>query len=201
LARRWQMLFLSIQMKRTFFITFLALFGQVFFAQTSAKKAPANPPATKKARQGQAGKTTTKPATTAPATVVPASTADDNNPYVLAQKMPEYPNGGSEGMIEFIQEHLEYPMTEKQADIQGTILMQFIVEKDGSLSDIKAIKSVPNGENLEKEAARVIRMMPKWKPGMQDGYNVRVYKNVPFYFVLAKKKPHTTNHTNTHPHK
>jgi TonB family protein len=109
-------------------------------------------------------------------------------PYVLATKMPEFSNGGSEGMIGFIQEHLEYPMAEKKADIQGTILMQFIVEKDGSLSDIRAIKSVPGGENLEKEAARVIRMMPKWKPGMQDGQPVRVYKNVPFYFVLAPKK-------------
>lgn len=118
-------------------------------------------------------------------------------PYVLATQMPEFPNGGSEGMIEFIQNHLEYPMAEKQADIQGTILMQFIVEKDGSLSDIRAIKSVPGGENLEKEAARVIRLMPKWKPGMQDGKTVRVYKNVPFYFVLAPKKSKPQNNTHT----
>src|SRR4051812_42968069 len=75
----------------------------------------------------------------------------DDQPYVLATKMPEFP-GGSEAMMEFIQEHLEYPMAEKKADIQGTIMMQFIVERDGSLTDIKAIKSVDKGENLVKEA-------------------------------------------------
>lgn len=119
----------------------------------------------------------------------------DDKPYVLATKMPEFPNGGSEGMIEFIQEHLEYPEAEKKANIQGEIMMQFIVEKDGSLSDIKAIKSVPNGDNLVKEAIRVIKLMPKWKPGMQDGHAVRVYKNVPFYFVLSKRNSHTQHNT------
>lgn len=118
----------------------------------------------------------------------------EDKPYVLATKMPEFPNGGSEAMIDFIQNHLEYPEAEKKADIQGTILMQFIVEKDGSLSDIKAIKSVPGGENLEKEAARVIALMPKWIPGEQDGHKVRVYKNVPFYFVLAKRNKNKTTH-------
>ena len=134
------------------------------------------------------------------ASVLKAQAVDQ--PYVLATKMPEFMNGGSEGMIEFIQEHLEYPMAEKKADIQGTIMMQFIVEKDGTLSDIKAIKTVDKGENLVKEATRVIKLMPKWKAGMQDGHNVRVYKNVPFYFVLAPKRnnpPHTTTTTNPHP--
>lgn len=132
------------------------------------------------------------------------ATADDQ-PYVLATKMPEFADGGSAGMIEFIQDHLEYPEAEKKANIQGTIMMQFIVEKDGTLSDIKAIKSVDKGENLVKEAIRVIKLMPKWKPGMQDGHVVRVYKNVPFYFVLAQRKtnpsanPHPT--TTPHPHK
>jgi periplasmic protein TonB len=129
-----------------------------------------------------------------------------DQPYVLATVMPQFP-GGSEAMIEFIQEHLEYPMAEKKADIQGIITMQFIVEKDGSLSDIKAVKSVDKGENLVKEAIRVIKLMPKWTPGMQDGHNVRVYKNVPFYFVLAPKKQasqsqssHPTNSNQVKPH-
>lgn len=122
--------------------------------------------------------------------------AEDDKPYVLATKMPEFP-GGSEAMIEFIQDHLEYPEAEKKADIQGTIMMQFIVEKDGTLSDIKAVKSVDGGDNLVKEATRVIKLMPKWKAGMQDGHNVRVYKSVPFYFVLApKKQSHTQTKSN-----
>ncbi|MGZ3864029.1 MAG: energy transducer TonB [Bacteroidia bacterium] len=117
----------------------------------------------------------------------------DDQPYVLATKMPEFP-GGSEAMMEFIQENLEYPMAEKKANIQGTITMQFIVEKDGSLTDIKVIKSVEHGDNLVKEATRVIKLMPKWKAGMQDLHNVRVYKNVPFYFKLATPKANTTTH-------
>jgi periplasmic protein TonB len=121
----------------------------------------------------------------------------DDQPYVLATKMPEFP-GGSDAMMEFIQENLEYPMAEKKADIQGTIMMQFIVERDGSLTDIKAIKSVDKGENLIKEATRVIKLMPKWKPGMQDGHNVRVYKNVPFYFKLAPKRANSNQTTSTH---
>ena len=128
---------------------------------------------------------------------VPA--VSDDQPYVLATKMPEFSDGGSAGMIEFIQDHLEYPMAEKKANIQGTIMMQFIVEKDGSLSDIKAIKSVEGGDNLVKEAIRVIKLMPKWKPGMQDLHNVRVYKNVPFYFVIAQRKTGSTPHTSPHP--
>jgi protein TonB len=127
--------------------------------------------------------------------------ATDDKPYVLAAQMPQFP-GGSDAMIEFIQEHLEYPMAEKKAGIQGTIMMQFIVEKDGSLSDIKAIKTVDKGENLVKEATRVINLMPKWKPGVQDGQNVRVYKNVPFYFILApKKQTNTTQASTAAPHK
>ncbi len=180
-------------MKQALFIALFALMAPVLFAQSTAKKAPAKKTTPKKT----ATKTTTR-ATATPVTTPTVAPADDNNPYVLATKMPEYPNGGSQGMIEFIQEHLEYPMAEKQLGIEGTIMMQFIVEKDGSLTDIKAIKSVPGGENLDKEAARVIRMMPKWKPGMQDGHNVRVYKNVPFYFVLAKKKNNTNHNTNHH---
>jgi len=125
---------------------------------------------------------------------------NDDQPYVLATKMPEYANGGSQGMIEFIQENLEYPMAEKKANIQGTIMMQFIVEKDGSLSDIKAIDTVSGGQNLVKEAARVIKLMPKWKPGMQDDKPVRVYKNVPFYFVIAQRRTRHA-HTTTQPQK
>lgn len=115
--------------------------------------------------------------------------AEDEQPYVLSTQMPEYP-GGTEAMMEFIQNHLAYPEAEKKANIQGTITMQFIVEKNGTLSNILALKSITGGANLEKEAERVIKLMPKWKPGMQDGHSVRVYKNVPFYFVLAKRKKH-----------
>jgi protein TonB len=125
--------------------------------------------------------------------------AQADDPYVLVTKMPEFP-GGSEAMMDFVMENLEYPMAEKAANIQGTILMQFIVEKDGSLTDIKAIKTVEKGENLVKEATRVIKLMPKWKAGMQDLHNVRVYKNIPFNFKLAPKRTNT-GHTTTTTHK
>jgi len=126
-------------------------------------------------------------------------TTNPEQPYLIATQMPEYPGGGSTTMIEFIQEHLEYPMAEKKANIQGTIMMQFIVEKDGSLSDIKAAQTVDGGENLVKEATRVIKLMPKWKPGVYENKVVRVYKSVPFYFVLAPKRTtNATTHANEH---
>lgn len=117
---------------------------------------------------------------------------NQGEPFLIATKMPQFP-GGTDSMIVFIQNNLDYPLAEKSHNIQGTITVQFIVECDGSLSDIKTVKSVPNGENLNKEAERVVKLMPLWIPGEQDKAKVRVYKSVPFYFVLAqRRKP--TNH-------
>lgn len=93
----------------------------------------------------------------------------------FAEISPE-PMGGMAGWSKFIQRNLRYPDT----DAQGRVFVSFVVERDGSLSNIKILKGV--SPELDAEALRVIRMAPKWKPGMQGGQAVRVQFNIPINF-------------------
>lgn len=93
----------------------------------------------------------------------------------FAEISPE-PNGGMAGWTKFIQRNLRYPDT----DAQGRVFVSFVVERDGSLTDVKILKGV--SPELDAEALRVIRMAPKWKPGMQGGKPVRVQFNIPINF-------------------
>jgi protein TonB len=95
--------------------------------------------------------------------------------YDYAEVSPE-PTGGMAGWAKFIQRNLRYPDT----DAQGRVFVSFVVERDGSLSNIKILKGV--SPELDAEALRVIRMAPKWKPGMQGGQPVRVQFNIPINF-------------------
>ena len=99
--------------------------------------------------------------------------------YMTEPTMPKYP-GGTEKMFEFINENLRWPDTE--ADVQGRVVVLFTVEKDGSLSDIKVAKSLD--PLFDKEAVRVVKSMPKWKPGMDNGEPIRVRSSVPVTFRL-----------------
>jgi len=93
----------------------------------------------------------------------------------FAEISPE-PMGGMAGWSKFIQRNLRYPDT----DAQGRVFVSFVVERDGSLSNVKILKGV--SPELDAEALRVIRMAPKWKPGMQGGQPVRVQFNIPINF-------------------
>ncbi|OKS86235.1 energy transducer TonB [Mucilaginibacter polytrichastri] len=93
----------------------------------------------------------------------------------FAEVSPE-PAGGMAGWAKFIQRNLRYPDTEAQ----GRVFVSFVVERDGSLSNVKIMKGV--SPELDAEALRVIRMAPKWKPGMQAGQPVRVQFNIPINF-------------------
>lgn len=107
-----------------------------------------------------------------------AGTGEGVDPYKVlnyAEVAPE-PNGGMAGWTKFIQRNLRYPDT----DAQGRVFVSFVVERDGSLTDVKIIRSV--SPELDAEALRVIRMAPKWKPGMQGGQPVRVQFNIPINF-------------------
>jgi TonB family protein len=107
-----------------------------------------------------------------------------SNGVIIEPKIPEevYPKfpGGTEKMFEFINENLRWPDTE--ADVQGRVIVLFTVEKDGSLSDIKVAKSLD--PLFDKEAVRVVKSMPKWKPGMDNGEPIRVRFSVPVTFRL-----------------
>lgn len=99
--------------------------------------------------------------------------------------MPEFPN-----MSQWISSNLRYPIIALEYGIQGTVVVAFVVNKDGTLSNLKIKESI--NPNLNKEALRVVKAMPKWTPGKQDGKNVSVKYSIPINFKLqespSKKK-------------
>jgi protein TonB len=108
------------------------------------------------------------------------------NVYKVVEHQPEFP-GGDEAMMKFIQKNIRYPDTERESDVQGRVVVQFVVNEDGSLSDIVVKKSVSPG--IDKEAMRVVSMLPKFKPGTQQGKAVRVQFILPIMFKLATDLP------------
>ena len=101
--------------------------------------------------------------------------------FVSVEQMPEIP-GGKEELFKFISNNLKYP--DMVGDFEGRVIVQFVVEKDGSISDIKVIRSLH--PEYDKEAMRVIKLMPKWLPGNQRGKAVRVSYILPIVFKLQK---------------
>ena len=99
----------------------------------------------------------------------------------IAETNPSFPEGDT-ALMEWIASNIQYPATCKEQGIKGRVYVQFIVEKDGSLSNIKIIRS-PNN-TLSKEAERVLKKMPKWQPGRQRGKAVRVKFTLPITFRL-----------------
>jgi protein TonB len=106
---------------------------------------------------------------------------DNTPPMRFVEEMPE-PIGGMEAMYTFLQSNLRYPEVARNNGIQGTVFVEFVVERDGSITDVKVIVGVY--PELDQEAVRVVRMMPKWKPGRQMGKAVRCYFNIPIRFTI-----------------
>lgn len=102
--------------------------------------------------------------------------------FEVVEQMPEYPNGGMAGLMQFLSKNIEYPTIAQENGTQGRVTVQFVVNKDGSIVDAKVLRGVD--PYLDKEALRVINSMPKWKPGMQRGKPVRVKYTVPVMFRL-----------------
>ncbi|MDR3250799.1 MAG: TonB family protein [Tannerella sp.] len=101
--------------------------------------------------------------------------------FVTAEKMPEFP-GGDAALLKWINEHITYPTIASENGIQGRVFCEFTVNADGSVQDVIAIK--PLDPNLDREALRVLRLLPKFKPGEQRGKPVRVKYSVPVRFQL-----------------
>lgn len=101
--------------------------------------------------------------------------------YDMVEQMPEFP-GGYTQMMEYISTHLQYPEDAQENGIQGRVIVQFVINADGSISDAQiAHKLAPSCDN---EALRLINSMPRWKPGQQGGENVRVKYTIPIVFRL-----------------
>jgi hypothetical protein len=101
--------------------------------------------------------------------------------FDVVEQMPEFP-GGMSALMKYITTNLQYPAAAKKAGTQGRVIVQFVVERDGTITNAKAVRSVES--SMDEEAVRIINTMPKWKPGMQRGKTVRVKFTVPVMFRL-----------------
>lgn len=107
---------------------------------------------------------------------------NEENVFTIVEEMPMFP-GGDREMMKFLQTNIAYPDSAHDAGIQGAVYISFIVEKDGKLTNTKVIKSSKN-KFLDEEALRVVKLMPTWIPGKQNGKVVRVMFNLPIKFTL-----------------
>ncbi len=101
--------------------------------------------------------------------------------FLIVEQQPEYP-GGLTAMRTFLAKNLHYPTSAATAGVSGKVFVSFVVAADGSLSDVAVLKGI--GFGCDEEAVRVMRQMPRWKPGKQSGRSVRVRYNLPITFTL-----------------
>ena len=101
--------------------------------------------------------------------------------YDVVEQMPEYP-GGIAAMYEYLMQNMKYPEDAKKQKVEGRVIASFVVETDGTISDVKVVRKV--FPSLDAEAIRVLEAMPKWIPGKQSGKPVRVKYAVPMNFKL-----------------
>ncbi|MEI6455018.1 MAG: energy transducer TonB [bacterium] len=101
--------------------------------------------------------------------------------FTVVEEQPGYP-GGEESRIKFLQDNIKYPEEAKELGIQGKVFVTFVVEVDGSITDVRVLRGIGGG--CDEEAIRVVKAMPKWVPGKQRGVPVRVQFNLPIKFTL-----------------
>jgi protein TonB len=106
---------------------------------------------------------------------------EENKVFDVVEVMPSFP-GGQAALMQWLGKNIKYPVVAEENGVQGRVVVTFVVEKDGSITDVKVVKSVD--PSLDKEAARVVKSMPHWIPGKQNGSAVRVKYTVPVTFKL-----------------
>lgn len=108
-------------------------------------------------------------------------TEDIDAPFYSVEQMPQYPGGENE-MMKFIYANLKYPVLAQEMGVSGTVIINFVVDREGKITNIKVIRSL--GSGCDEEAVRVLGKMPSWNPGKQGGKTVRVSFTLPFKFIL-----------------
>ena len=111
----------------------------------------------------------------------PPKHEEENKVFDVVEQMPSFP-GGMGALMSWLSQNMKYPTIAAENGVQGRVIVQFVVEKDGSITDVHVAKSVD--PSLDKEAARVVKAMPHWIPGKQNGSAVRVKYTVPVTFKL-----------------
>lgn len=118
----------------------------------------------------------------APPVEAPVEEEEEEVVFVVVETMPEFP-GGQQALFKYLSENVKYPVIAQENGIQGRVICQFVVNKDGAIVDVEVVRS-GGDPSLDKEAMRVIKSMPKWNPGKQRGKAVRVKYTVPVNFRL-----------------
>jgi TonB family protein len=160
------------------FLGILAVMLSLYACNNTSQPTPENP--TKvvvKAKNGQVAVRDQTPAERAAIT----AQADTGQVFMVVEKMPEFP-GGIKALMHYLGTHIKYPAEARKANIQGKVFIQFIVEKDGSISHVRVLKGI--GHGCDKESVEVVKNMPRWVPGEQKGKPVRVQYNLPVKFSL-----------------
>ena len=106
---------------------------------------------------------------------------EEHKVFDVVEQMPSFP-GGNAALMEYLSKNVKYPVVAQENGVQGRVVVSFVVERDGSITDVNIVRSVD--PSLDREAARVVSSMPKWIPGKQNGSTVRVKYNVPVQFRL-----------------
>jgi protein TonB len=112
---------------------------------------------------------------------VTRSESESDDIFTVVEQMPEFP-GGDNALNDFIIKNLKYPEEAKKQNIQGKVWIGFIVDKEGNVLEIEALRGIGGG--CDEEAVRVVALMPKWKPGKQSGKPVVVKYRLPINFTL-----------------
>ena len=108
---------------------------------------------------------------------------DPNKIFTSVEQQPVFP-GGLEAFYKYLQKNVKYPAVARENNTQGRVIVNFVCEKDGSLTDIKVVRGI--GDGCDEEAIRVLKASPKWSPGIQNGRPVRCSYTVPIAFTLAE---------------
>ena len=111
----------------------------------------------------------------------PPKHEEENKVFDIVEQQPLVP-GGPAALMKYLSENTKYPVVAQENGVQGRVTVQFVVEKDGSISDVHVLRGVD--PSLDKEAVRVVKSMPRWTPGKQNGITVRVNYRVPVLFRL-----------------
>jgi protein TonB len=107
---------------------------------------------------------------------------NDNQIFTIVEQMPEYP-GGYEAMMKFVAKSMRYPASARRMGIEGTVFVGFVINANGEIVDVQVVKGI--SKDCDIEAARVIQIMPPWKPGKQNGRPVRVRFVLPIKYKLG----------------
>lgn len=117
-------------------------------------------------------------------TSAPDTTNALPEPLIVVEELPEYP-GGQQAMMTYIANAIDYPEEAIEKNVEGVVYIHFVVERDGTIGDVTVFRGIGGG--CDQEAMRVVRSMPSWQPGRQDGEVVRTKFNLPIRFKLDQE--------------